>query len=70
MNKTVTAEQMLRYLQSVLDDFMTEKNRPNADKEYVHYKMNMMIGAKEMVEALIGEPVNLQKDGKVTVGLW
>ena len=70
MNKIVTAEQMLGYLQSVLDDFMKEKNRPNADDDYVHYKMDMMIGAKELVEALIGEPVNLQKDGRVTVGLW
>ena len=28
----------------------------------------MMIACKNMVECLIGEPVNLQKDGKVTVG--
>ena len=68
MNKTFTAEQMLGYLQSALDDFMQTKERFGSDDDFVHYKMEMMIGAKEMVEALIGLPVNLQKDGKVTVG--
>ena len=68
MNKTFTAEQMLAYLQSLLDDFMKTKERFGDDDDFVHYKMDMMIGAKEMVESLICMPVNLQKDGKVTVG--
>ena len=51
MNKTFTAEQMLGYLQSALDDFMQTKERFGNDDDFVHYKMEMMIGAKEMVEA-------------------
>lgn len=70
MNKTFTAEQMLQYLQELLTDFMETKEKFGTDSDFVHYKMDMMIGAKEMVEALLCEPVNLQKDGKVTVGLW
>ena len=70
MRETIRTETMLQYLQEVLDDFMKNKEKFGSDCDFVRYKMDMMIGAKEMVEALIGEPVNLQKDGKVTVGLW
>lgn len=59
---------MLRYLQSMLDDFMKEKERYGSDNEWVLEKLTGMIACKEMVEALICEPVNLQLDGKVTVG--
>ncbi len=61
-------EQMLQYLQSMLDDFMKEKERWGIEDRLVQHKMDAMIACKEMTEALIGEPVNLQVDGKVTVG--
>ena len=70
MRETVRTETMLQYLQELLNDFIKDNERFGSDSDFVHYKMDMMIGAKEMAEALIGEPVNLQKDGRVTVGLW
>lgn len=61
-------EQMIKYLQSMMDNFQKEKERYGIDDERVIVKLDGMIACKEMVEALIQEPVNLQKDGKVTVG--
>ena len=64
----IKKDDMLRYLQGLMDDFMKEKARFGVGDRVVEEKLDAMIACKEMVEALIGEPVNLQKDGKVTVG--
>ena len=61
-------EQMINYLQQMLDRFTDEMERYGKDDRIVEKRFDDMIACKEMVEALIGEPVNLQKDGKVTVG--
>ena len=61
-------EQMLQYLQEMLTDYMEDKQNFGADDHIVKSKMHAMIACKEMVEALIREPVNLQKNGLVTVG--
>ena len=61
-------EQMINYLQSMMDNFQKEKERYGIEDERVISKFDGMIACKEMVEALIQEPVNLQQDGKVTVG--
>lgn len=61
-------EQMINYLQQMLDDFMRCKEKFGMKDRIVIKKMDAMIACKEMVEALIGEPVNLQLDGYVTVG--
>lgn len=69
MRSEVKTEEMLACLQGMLTAYMEEvarnghKGNPFAEMRY-----DWMIGAKELVEALIGAPVNLQKDGKVTVG--
>lgn len=72
MNKTYTKEQMLNYLQQMMDDFMKWEKYIGGDnkdlEEFAVHKMDAMIACKEMVEAFIQEPVNLQTDGKVTVG--
>ena len=68
MDKNFTAKDLLRYLQSQMDDFQEDLKRFGSDDRIVHSKLEAMIACKEMVEALIEEPVNLQKDGKVTVG--
>ena len=65
---TVNAETMLQYLQSMLDDFMAESERFGSGDRIVSDKLKKMCACKDMVEELIGLPVNLQKDGKVTVG--
>lgn len=61
-------EQMIKYLQSMMDDFKKEEARFGSEDRIVNKKLDAMIACKEMVEALIGEPVNLQFDGRVTVG--
>ena len=61
-------EQMIGYLQSMMDNFKKEEARYGIEDRMVLKKLDDMIACKEMVEALIGEPVNLGIDGKVTVG--
>ena len=68
MNNTFTKGQMVGYLQSMMDNFKKEEERFGIEDRYVQKKLDAMIACKEMVEALICEPVNLQLDGKVTVG--
>ena len=63
--KTITAEAMLNYLQSMLDRVTNDKWYSDEDK---HEFIGEMIACKEMVESLIGMPVNLGLNGKVTVG--
>lgn len=65
---TITKEDLLRYLQSQMDDFKKNEERYGIDDRIVEHKLDAMIACKEMVEALIQEPVNLRKDYRVTVG--
>lgn len=62
-----TEEQMINYLQSMMDRAKYEEERYGRDERTIGLFDNM-IACKEMVEALIQKPVNLRKDGKVTVG--
>ena len=65
---SVSAEAMLGYLQSLLDKFMKDSEKYGMNDRIVDKEFDAMIACKEMVECLIEMPVNLQKDGKVTVG--
>ena len=60
-------EQMIAYLQNMLDRYKRDEERFGMD-ETTERKLDEMIACKEMVECLIGEPVNLGLDGKVTIG--
>lgn len=62
-----TKEQMISYLQQMMDKVKMLESR-GVPTEYLEDRIDAMIACKEMVEAFIGEPVNLQMDGKVTVG--
>ena len=62
-----TEEQMINYLQSMMDRAKYEEERYGRDERTMGLFDNM-IACKEMVETLIQKPVNLQKDGRVTVG--
>ena len=66
--KTYTKENLIAYLQSQMDDFQEDLKQYGIEDRVVKSKLDAMIACKEMVEALIREPVNIQKDGKVTVG--
>ena len=61
-------EQMINYLQQMMDAFVNEKEKYGTDDRIVQAHLDNMIACKEMVEALIGEPVNLGLNGKVTIG--
>lgn len=61
-------EQMINYLQNMLTRYQTIEAKYGADSEYADELFTEMIACKEMVEALICEPVNLGLNGKVTVG--
>ena len=62
-----TREQMINYLQQMMDKVQDEIKRYGMD-ERIEHRIDAMIACKEMVEAFIQEPVNLGKDGRVTVG--
>ena len=61
-------EKMIAYLQSMMDNFKKEEARYGSTDRVVVEKLDAMIACKEMVEALIGKPVNLGINGIVTVG--
>ena len=71
MKEFVKTESMINWLQMLLDEFMEETKDESeiAFKDrVVHAHLIAMLGCKEMVEALIEEPVNLGKNGIVTTG--
>lgn len=68
MNMTIKAEQMISYLQAKLTKFQVEVEKYGMEDRVVEELFDEMIACKEMVECLIQMPVNLQMDGKVTVG--
>ena len=66
--RVFTEEMLIRYLQSQMDDFKEWEEKFGLDDRIVQHKMDAMIACKEMVESLICQPVNLRRDGVVTVG--
>lgn len=65
---TITKEMLINYLQSQMNDFKKDEAEYGLEDRTTIAKLDTMIACKEMVETLINEPVNLQKDGKVTIG--
>jgi len=66
--KRFSAADMIQYLQTMMDHFKKEEERYGLEDRGVQHMLDEMIGCKEMVEAMIGQPVNLTQEGKVTVG--
>lgn len=60
--------EMIDYLQGMMDRFQEDLLRYGMEDEVVQKELDDMIACKEMAEAIIGLPVNLQKNGLVTVG--
>lgn len=63
----ITEKDLLLYLQSQMDDFKNWEAKFGLDR-IAEKKLDAMIACKEMVESLIKKPVNLGRDGKITVG--
>lgn len=66
--RTITAQQMLNYLQTYLDAWLADKEKYGMEDRTVKKDMDRLLGCKGMVETLIGVPVNLTLDGTVTIG--
>ena len=66
--KDFSKDQLIAYLQSQMNDYKKEECRYGIGNMIVMNKLDAMIACKEMVETLIGEPVNLGHDGTVTIG--
>lgn len=60
---------LLNDLESQLADLEAEEKQFGRNDRIVAKKMIGLLACKEMVERLIGCPVNLGLDGKVTLGL-
>ena len=69
MRKTIEATEMLEYLKDDFEIAMRDRRILGANDERAQSRMSWCIGMKEMCEALIGVPVNLKLDGRVTIGL-
>lgn len=69
MRETITAMEMLDYLKVDFKIAMRDRRILGADDERAQSRMEWCIGMKEMCENLIGVPVNLKLDGRVTIGL-
>ena len=59
----------IAYLKSQLADLLAEADRFGWDDRIVTKKYDALIANKEMAESLLCLPVNIQKDGNVTVGI-
>ena len=68
MEITITQTQMLDYLQTSLNAWLADKAHYGMEDRMVKKDMDRLLGCKCMVETLIGQPVNLQLDGNVTLG--
>ena len=65
----VNASDMLEFLQEHYNEAISLRNDFGADDSRARMHISWCIGMKEMCEALIGVPVNLRRDGMVTIGL-
>ena len=65
---STTGKYILEYLQSMLSDFFRGRETFGADDRVVQNKMHELLACKTMAENLLGVPINLQKDDKVTIG--
>lgn len=64
----ISARQLLSYLKAKLTRFQAELEKYGPEDRGVQRLMDEMLACKEMAEVVIGAPVNLQMDGKVTIG--
>ena len=68
MKTEIKTETILNHLQARWTDALAEGKRWGPEDRVYQRKVEWCIGMKELVEGLIGTPVNLQLDGQVTTG--
>ena len=59
---------MINYLQSMLDNYILNRNKYGMDDLIVKSKFRDMFACMSMVEALIHEPVTFNNEGKIIIG--
>lgn len=64
----IMPETILQHLQARYTDALEEGKKYGQDDRVYRRKIEQCIGMKELVEELLGVPVNLQRDGRVTAG--
>ena len=69
MEKTIKATAMLNFLKEAWTEAHHLSELLGWSDERAEMHMSWCIGMKEMTEALIGVPVNLKLDGRLTIGL-
>lgn len=68
MRTEIETKAMIAYLQSMMEEYKRRGEKFGLQHEYTEEIFDNMIACKEMAEALIGAPVNLRRDGTVTIG--
>ena len=66
-------EQMIEYLEEMMTKVKAEEahyKESNSERDKRRYERDIdrMLACKDMVEAIIGQPVNCRLDGTVTIG--
>lgn len=61
-------EQIKSYLEAMIKKYEREVECFGRDSQYANEIFDEMIGAKELAEVLLQEPVNLGRDGIVRFG--
>ena len=69
MKKTIEATEILNYIKEVWKIAFHQLEVLGHNDERAQSRADWCIGMKEMAEALLGIPVNLKLDGRVTIGL-
>ena len=64
----VSTERIIALLQQKLTSWMKDRETYGDEDRMVVKDLDRLVACKDFAEALIGKPVNLQMDGKVTVG--
>ena len=67
-DKNIPMSMMLTYLQEGLDRLRFDIGKYGMNDKHVQKDMDRLLACKEMTEILCGVPVNLQLNGKVTIG--
>lgn len=69
MRKTIEATEILNYIKEDCKIAFHQLKVLEFKDERAQSRADWCIGMKEMAEALLGVPVNLKLDGRVTIGL-
>ena len=69
MRKTIEATEILNYIKEDWKIAFHQLEVLGHNDERAQSRADWCIGMKEMTEALLGVPVNLKLDGRVTIGL-